>query len=71
MQHGKGPFLDPCRKEMYFKRDLKVDPLGIKSGPSWRVRFLPLHLRRCAEGLQAHVCESVFSSATSICGYES
>ena len=56
MQHGKGPFLDPCRKEMYFKRDLKVDPLGIKSGPSWRVRFLPLHLRRCAEGFQAHVC---------------
>ena len=25
IQHGKGSFLDPCRKEMCFKRDLKVD----------------------------------------------
>ena len=32
MQHGKGPFLDPCRKEMYFKRDLK-------SGPSWNQKW--------------------------------
>ena len=59
LQHGKGliAFLDPCRKDLYFKGQ------GPKSGPSWNpkvvppggVRFLPLHLRRCAEGLQAHL----------------
>ena len=68
---SQGPIFRALQKGNVFKRDLKVDPLGIKRGPSWRVRLLPLHLRRCPEGLQVHVCESVFSSATSIGGYES
>ena len=34
IQNVEGPVLDPCAKQMYFKRGPKVDPLRIESGPS-------------------------------------
>ena len=40
----------------YFRRDPKVDPLRIESGPSWRACFWSLHFVRCAEALQAAMC---------------
>ena len=57
IQNVEGPVLDPCAKQMYFRRGPKVDPLRIKSGPSWRVCFWPLHFVRCAEAVQAAMCE--------------
>ena len=39
IQNAEGPELDPCAKQIYFRRDPKVDPLRIESGPSWRARF--------------------------------
>ena len=53
IQNAEGPVLDPCAKQIYFRRDPKVDPLRIESGPSWRACFWPLHFVRCAEALQA------------------
>ena len=44
IQIAEGPVLDPCAKQIYFRRDPKVDPLRIESGPSWRARFGSLHL---------------------------
>ena len=35
-----GPVLDPCAKQIYFRRD-PVDSLRIESGPSWRACFCP------------------------------
>ena len=46
IQDAEGPVLDPCAKQMYFRRDLKVDPLRIESGPSWRACFWSLHFVR-------------------------
>ena len=43
-------------KQIYFRRDPKVDPLRIESGPSWRACFWSLHFVRCAEALQAAMC---------------
>ena len=40
---AEGPVLDPCAKQIYFRRDPKVDPLRIESGPSWRACFWSLH----------------------------
>ena len=48
--------MDPCAKQIYFRRDSKVDPLRIESGPSWRACFWSLHFVRCAEALQAAMC---------------
>ena len=45
---AEGPVLDPCAKQIHFKRDPKVDPLRIESGPSWRACFWSLHFVRCA-----------------------
>ena len=59
IQNVEGPVLDPCAKQMYFKRGPKVDPLRIESGPSWRVCFWPLYFIRCAEALQAAMCEKI------------
>ena len=56
IQNAEGPVLDPCAKQMNFRRDPKVDPLGIESGPSWRACFWSLHFVRCAEALQAAMC---------------
>ena len=56
IQIAEGPVLDPCAKQIYFRRDPKVDPLRIESGPSWRARFWSLHFVRCAEILQAAMC---------------
>ena len=39
IQNAEGPVLDPCAKQIYFRRDPKVDPLRIESGPSWRACF--------------------------------
>ena len=52
IQIAEGPVLDPCAKQIYFRRDPKVDPLRIESGPSWRALFWSLHFVRCAEILQ-------------------
>ena len=57
IQNVEGPVLDSRAKQMYFRRGPKVDPLRIESGPSWRVCFWPLHFVRCAEALQAAMCE--------------
>ena len=57
IQNVEGPVLDPCAKQMYFKRGPKVDPLRIESGPSWRVCFWPLYFIGCDEALQAAMCE--------------
>ena len=43
-------------KQIYFRRDPKVDPLRIESGSSWRACFWSLHFVRCAEALQAAMC---------------
>ena len=43
-QNAEGPVLDPCAKQTYFRRDPKVDPLRIESGPSWRACFGPFIL---------------------------
>ena len=56
IQNAEGPVLDPCAKQIYFRRDPKVDPLRIESGPSWRACFWSLHFVRCAEALQAAMC---------------
>ena len=56
IQNAEGPVLDPCAKQIYFRRDPKVDPLRIESGPSWRACFWSLHFVRCAEVLQAAMC---------------
>ena len=56
IQNAEGPVLDPCAKQMYFRMDLKVDPLRIESGPSWRARVWSLHFVRRAEALQAAMC---------------
>ena len=56
IQNVKGPVLDPCAKQMYFKRGPKMDPLRIESGPSWRVCFWSFYFIRCAEALQAAMC---------------
>ena len=53
IQDAEGPVLNPGAKQIYFRRDLKVDPLRIESGPSWRVCFWSLHFVRCTEALQA------------------
>ena len=53
---SRAPVLDPCAKQMSFKRGPKVDPLRIESGPSWRVCFWPLYFVRFAEALQAAMC---------------
>ena len=34
IQNAEGPVLDPCAKQVYFRRDLKVGALRIESGPS-------------------------------------
>ena len=39
IQPAEGPVLDPRAKETCFKKGQKVDPLEIKSGPSWRFFF--------------------------------
>ena len=39
IQPAEGPVLDPRAKETCFKKGQKVDPLEIKSGPSWRAFF--------------------------------
>ena len=39
IQPAEGPVLDPRVKETCFKKGQKVDPLEIKSGPSWRAFF--------------------------------
>ena len=44
IQNAESSVLDPCAKEMYFKRSPKVDPLRIEGGLSWRVCFWPLYL---------------------------
>ena len=46
IQNAEGPVLDA--KQIYFRRDLKVDPLRIESGPSWWACFWSLHFVRCA-----------------------
>ena len=51
-----GPSFGPLRKANIFRRDPKVDPLRIESGPSWRACFWSLHFVRCAEALQAAMC---------------
>ena len=51
--------LHPCAKQIYFRRDPKVDPFRIESGPSWRNCFWSLHFVRCAEALQAAMCAVV------------
>ena len=58
IQNAEGPvlLLDPCAKQIYFRRDPKVDPLRIESGPSWRACFWSLHFVRGAEALQAAMC---------------
>ena len=56
IQNAEGPVLDPCAKQIYFRRDPKVDPLRIESGPSRRACFWSLHFVRCAEALQAAMC---------------
>ena len=56
IQNAEGPVLDPCAKQINFRRDPKVDPLRIESGPSWRACFWSLHFLRCAEVLQAAMC---------------
>ena len=56
IQNAEGPVLVPCAKQIYFRRDLKVDPLRIESGPSWQACFWSLHFVRCAEALQAAMC---------------
>ena len=56
IQNAEGPVLDPCAKQIYFRRDPKVDPLRIESGPSWQACFWSLHFVRCAEALQAAMC---------------
>ena len=56
IQNAEGPVLDPCAKQMYFRMDLKVDPLRIESGPSWRACVWSLHFVRRAEALQAAMC---------------
>ena len=47
----QGAVFRPLEKGNLFQRDPKVDPLGIKSGSSWRVRFWPFTctdvLKRC------------------------
>ena len=39
-----GPSFGPLRKANKFRRDPKVDPLRIESGPSWRACFGPFIL---------------------------
>ena len=56
IQNAEGPVLVPCAKQIYFRRDPKVDPLRIESGPSWQACFWSLHFVRCAEALQAAMC---------------
>ena len=64
IQNAEGPVLDPCAKQIYFRRDPKVDPLRIESGPSWRACFWSLHFVRCAEALQAACVQNVKLEAT-------
>ena len=52
----RAQFWTLAQSQIYFRRDPKVDPLRIESGPSWRARFWPLHFVRCAEILQAAMC---------------
>ena len=50
-QNVEGPVLDPCAKQIYFrraKRGSKVVPPG---GSVWSLHFV-----RCAEALQAAMC---------------
>ena len=56
IQNAEGPVLVPCAKQIYFRRDPKVDALRIESGPSWQACFWSLHFVRCAEALQAAMC---------------
>ena len=61
IQNAEGPVLVPCAKQIYFRRDPKVDPLRIESGPSWQACFWSLHFVRCAEALQAAMCAKISS----------
>ena len=55
IQNAEGPVLVPCAKQIYFRRDPKVDPLRIESGPSWQACFWSLHFVRCASFASCYV----------------
>ena len=56
IQNAEGPVLDPCAKQIHFRKDPKVDSLRIESGPSGGPVFWSVHFVGCAEALQAAVC---------------
>ena len=45
IQIAEGLVLDPCAKQIYFKKDPKVYPLRIESGSSWQPVFGPSIVR--------------------------